>query len=108
MLKRPGGDRQRVDVPAPAPAPALAPALALRHDEHVVLSAVEPAPEPGAPAKTRVLNLLHRLTDAAPGPPRATPRVPPPEGPAPSSEPRADAGRHDGLLARERVSRNAS
>ncbi len=38
-------------------------ALVLHHDEQAVLAAVELALEAGAPTKTHVLNVLHRLID---------------------------------------------
>ena len=53
LLKKPGGDREMVDILA----------LVLQHDEQAVLSAVEMALEAGVPTKTHVLNLLHRLVD---------------------------------------------
>ena len=51
MLKTPGGDREMVEILA----------LVLQHDEQAVLTAVELALEAGAPTKTHILNLLHRL-----------------------------------------------
>ena len=54
LLKRPGGDREMVDVLA----------LALQHDEGAVLRAVDMALTAGVPTKMHVLNLLHRLTTA--------------------------------------------
>jgi transposase len=51
MLRRPGGDREMVDILA----------LVLQHDEEAVLTAVELALSEGVPTKTHVLNLLHRL-----------------------------------------------
>ena len=53
LLKQPGGDREMVEILA----------LVLHHDEHAVLCAVELALSDGAPTKTHVLNLLHRLID---------------------------------------------
>ena len=53
LLKKPGGDREMVDILA----------LVLQHDEDAVLLAVEMALETGVPTKTHVLNLLHRLVD---------------------------------------------
>ena len=41
-------------------------ALVLQHDEQAVLTAVELALEAGAPTKTHILNLLHRLVDGKP------------------------------------------
>ena len=56
MLKTPGGDREMVEILA----------LVLQHDEQAVLAAVELALEAGAPTKTHILNLLHRLVDGKP------------------------------------------
>jgi hypothetical protein len=53
LLKRPGGDREMVEILA----------LVLHHDEQAVLCAVELALEAGVPTKTHILNILHRLTD---------------------------------------------
>jgi hypothetical protein len=53
LLRRPGGEREMVDILA----------LVLQHDEGAVLCAVELALEAGVATKTHVLNLLHRLTD---------------------------------------------
>ncbi len=41
-------------------------ALVLQHDEQAVLAAVELALEAGAPTKTHILNVLHRLVDGKP------------------------------------------
>ena len=48
MLRRPGGDREMVDILA----------LVLHHDEQAVLTAVELALEGGVPTKTHVLNMV--------------------------------------------------
>ncbi len=56
LLKTPGGDREMVEILA----------LVLQHDEQAVLTAVELALEAGVPAKTHIINLLHRLIDAKP------------------------------------------
>lgn len=53
LLRKPGGDREMVDILA----------LVLQHDEQAVLSAVDMALTSGVPTKTHVLNLLHRLVD---------------------------------------------
>jgi DNA replication protein DnaC len=53
LLKKPGGDREMVDILA----------LVLQHDEQAVLSAVDMALKSSVPTKTHVLNLLHRLVD---------------------------------------------
>ena len=56
LLRRPGGDREMVEILA----------LVLLHDEQAVLCAVEMALDAGVPTKTHVLNLLHRLVDGKP------------------------------------------
>ena len=66
LLRRPGGDREMVDVLA----------LVLQHDEQAVLCAVELALEGGVATKTHVLNLLHRLTDNKNTPRSSTRRRP--------------------------------
>lgn len=53
MLRKPGGDRETVDILA----------LVLHYDEQAVLTAVELSLAEGVPSKTHVLNLLHRLID---------------------------------------------
>ena len=58
LLKQRGGDREMVDILA----------LVLHHDEQAVLAAVELALEAGAPSKTHILNVLHRLVDGRPAP----------------------------------------
>ena len=95
LLKRPGGDREMVEVLA----------LVLQHDEEAVLCAVELALEAGVPTKTHVLNLLHRLVDESPA---GTPGVAPPTGLALLEEPKADVGRYDGLRGRAHRVRHAS
>jgi hypothetical protein len=57
MLRKPGGDREMVDILS----------LVLQHDEQAVLVAVELALSEGVPTKTHVLNLLHRLVDGKVG-----------------------------------------
>ena len=84
LLKRPGGDREMVEILA----------LVLQHDEQAVLAAVELALEGGVATKTNILNLLHRLVDGAP---TSTPPVTSPQALALSREPRADVHRYDGL-----------
>ena len=54
LLKRPGGDREMVDVLT----------LVLHHDEHTVLCAVELSLETGAPSKQHVISILNRLLEA--------------------------------------------
>jgi hypothetical protein len=95
LLKRPGGDREMVEILA----------LVLQHDEEAVLCAVELAIEAGVPTKTHVLNLLHRLVDESPA---GTPRVAPPTGLALLEEPKADVQRYDGLRGRKKGVRHAS
>ncbi len=56
MLKKPGGDREMVEILA----------LVLQHDEQAVLTAAELALAAGAPTKMHILNLLHRLVDGKP------------------------------------------
>ena len=94
LLKRPGGDRDMVEILA----------LVLQHDEQAVLSAVELALEGGVPTKTHILNLLHRLVD---GKPTATPPIIAPQALTLSREPRADVERYD-ALRRTQEARHAS
>ncbi len=95
MLRRPGGDREMVDILA----------LVLQHDEQAVLCAVELALEAGVPTKTHVLNLLHRLVD---GKTTGGPPVDTPQALALRREPRADVERYDGLRAQVAGGRHAS
>jgi len=84
LLKRPGGDREMVEILA----------LVLQHDEQAVLCAVEMALSAGVPTKTHILNLLHRLVDGK------APTVPPVDAPQAlvlTQEPRADVERYDAL-----------
>jgi transposase len=84
LLRRPGGDREMVDILA----------LVLQHDEQAVLSAVELALEAGVPTKTHVLNLLHRLID---GKPVVPPTVDAPQALTLTHEPKANVERYDAL-----------
>ena len=86
MLRRPGGDREMVDILA----------LVLRHDEQAVLAAVEMALAAGVPTKTAVLNLELWLADGklVGGPPLDTPQAL-----VLHHEPKANVERHDGLRA---------
>jgi transposase len=84
LLKYPGGDREMVEILA----------LVLQHDEQAVLCAVELALSDGAPTKTHVLNVLHRLID---GKSSASPTVDTPQALNLASEPRADVERYDAL-----------
>jgi transposase len=82
LLRRPGGDREMVDILA----------LVLHHDENAVLVAVEMALEAGNPSKPHILNLLGRLLEI----PRPAP-VRPPEGLELTLEPEANVSRYDRL-----------
>ena len=84
MLRKPGGDREMVDILA----------LILQHDEQAVLAAVELALAEGVATKTHVLNLLHRLVDGKVigGPPLDTPQAL-----VLHREPKANVERYDGL-----------
>ena len=97
LLKYPGGDREMVEILA----------LVLQHDEQAVLCAVELALNDGAPTKTHILNLLHRLID---GKSSAPPTVDTPQALSLASEPRADVERYDTLRdeAAAREARHAS
>ena len=88
MLRKPGGDREMVDILS----------LVLQHDEQMVLRAVEMALEAGVPTKTHILNLLHRLVDR-----KATdyPEVDPPDALALQNAPQADVERYDNLRDQE-------
>jgi len=95
MLRKPGGDREMVDILA----------LVLHHDEQAVLTAVELALAEGVPTKTHVLNILHRLVDGKVigGPPLDTPQAL-----ALQREPKANVARYDGLRAQIAGDRHAS
>ena len=95
MLRRPGGDREMVDILA----------LVLQHDEEAVLTAVELALSEGVPTKTHVLNLLHRLIDG-----KATrgPDIDTPQALILSREPTANVERYDGLRVQNVGGRHAS
>jgi transposase len=95
MVRRPGGDREMVDILA----------LVLHHDEQAVLTAVELALSEGVPTKTHVLNLLHRLVDGKVigGPPIDTPQAL-----ALHREPEANVERYDDLRAQIAGGRHAS
>ncbi len=82
LLKRPGGDREMVEILA----------LVLHHDEQAVLTAVELALEAGVPSKPHVLNLLARLLGEAPPAPMSAP-----PGLALRVEPQANVERYDDL-----------
>ena len=95
MLRKPGGDREMVDILA----------LVLHHDEQAVLTAVELALTEGVPTKTHVLNLLHRLVDGkvVGGPPLDAPQAL-----ALHSEPKANVERYDDLRSQSVGGRYAS
>ena len=95
MLRRPGGDREMVDILA----------LVLQHDEQAVLVAVEMALAEGVATKTHVLNLLHRLID---GKTTDGPNIDTPEALILRHEPKANVERYDGLRARIAGDRHAS
>lgn len=63
LLKRPGGDREMVDILA----------LVLLHDEHLVEQAITQALDIGEASKAHVLNCLSRLEQPARLPPLQTP-----------------------------------
>ena len=84
LLKKPGGDREMVDILA----------LVLQHDEDAVLLAVEMALETGVPTKTHVLNLLHRLVD---GKSLTPPTLDAPQALMLTNEPQANVQRYDAL-----------
>jgi len=86
LLKRPGGDREMVEILA----------LVLLHDERMVLMAVDLALEAGAASKQTVLNILSRLLDSPPLPPLQAPQAF-----ALEVEPLANVDRYDQLRDRE-------
>lgn len=95
MIRKPGGDREMVDILA----------LVLQHDEQAVLTAVELALAEGVATKTHVLNLLHRLVDGkvVGGPPLDTPQAL-----ALRREPSANVERYDSLRSQTEGGRHAS
>ena len=82
LLKRPGGDREMVDVLA----------LVLLHDEALVERAVEQALKIDRPSKQHVINCLSRITDK----PKPEPTQPPAALKL-VTEPAADTNRYDRL-----------
>jgi len=88
LLKRPGGDREMVEILA----------LVLQHDEQAVLCAVELALEAGVPTKTHVLNILHRLVD---GKTDNAARIDAPKALSLRREPKADVERYDALRGKD-------
>jgi hypothetical protein len=95
MLRRPGGDREMVDILA----------LVLHHDEQAVLAAAQMAIEAGVPTKIHVLNLLHRLVD---GKTTHDPTLDTPRALILKHEPKANVERYDGLRAQIVAGRHAS
>jgi hypothetical protein len=95
MLRRPGGDREMVDVLA----------LVLHHDEQAVLTAVEMALEMGVPTKTHLLNILHRLVD---GKTSGAPEVDAPQALTLHNAPKANVERYDDLRDQSQETRHAS
>lgn len=87
LLRRPGGDREMVDILA----------LVLQHDEAAVLCAVELALEDGVATKTHILNVLHRLTDGR----GTTAAIDAPQALVLGQEPRTDIERYDTLRDQE-------
>jgi transposase len=88
LLKRPGGDREMVEILA----------LVLHHDEQAVLYAVEVALEAGVPTKTHILNLLHRLVD---GKETAVALIDAPQALTLRQEPKANVARYDTLRGKD-------
>ena len=84
LLKRPGGDREMVEILS----------LVLHHDEQAVLRAVELALEAGVATKTHVLNVLQRLIDGK-APPAAP--IDAPQALRLTQEPEANVVRYDRL-----------
>ena len=88
LLKRPGGDREMVEILA----------LVLHHDEQAVLCAVEVALEAGGPTKTHILNLLHRLVD---GKETEVTLIDAPQALTLRQEPKANVARYDTLRGKD-------
>jgi transposase len=82
LLRRPGGDREMVDILA----------LVLLHDEQQVERAVAKSLEAGEPSKQHVLNCLSRLEE-----PRRPKRLKAPTALKLVTEPLADTARYDKL-----------
>jgi len=93
LLKKPGGDREMVDILS----------LVLQHDEQAVLMAVDMALKSGVPTKTHILNLLHRLVD---GKSLIPPPINAPQALTLNNEPKANVERYDTL--RKTEARHAS
>lgn len=82
LLKRPGGDREMVEILA----------LVLHHEEQAVLCAVELALEAQAPSKQHIVNVLGRLLE-----PTAPKPIDAPQGLKLAVEPQANVTRYDRL-----------
>ncbi|MFC3312925.1 IS21 family transposase [Falsigemmobacter intermedius] len=94
LLRKPGGDREMVDILS----------LVMHHDEQAVLAAVEQALAEGVPTKTHVLNILHRIVDRkGPLEPLETPQAL-----NLRREPKANVERYDRLRPRIVGGRHAS
>ena len=89
LLKKPGGDREMVEVLA----------LVLHHEEQAVLTAVEMALEVGVLTKMYVINVLHRLLDGKAEPPS----VDAPQALRLVNEPQANVDRYDALREERKV-----
>ena len=88
LLKRPGGDREMVDILA----------LVLHHDEALVEQAIRQAIDQGGYSQQHVLNCLHRLLQ----PPAPQP-IQPPARLKLVEEPLADPNRYDNLRGKRYV-----
>jgi hypothetical protein len=88
LLKRPGGDREMVEILA----------LVLHHDEQAVLCAVELALDASVPTKTHILNLLHRLVD---GKDTQVTVIDAPQALVLRQEPKANVARYDALRGKD-------
>ncbi|WP_343721964.1 IS21 family transposase, partial [Herbaspirillum seropedicae] len=86
MLKRPGGDREMVEILA----------LVMFHEEATVLAAVEAALRGGTPSKQVVVNILSRLLDGTPAP-----KITTPQALRLAIEPVADVSKYDSLRPKE-------
>ena len=95
MLRRPGDDREMIDILA----------LVLHHDEQAVLAAVGMALAEGVATKPHVLNLLHRLIN---GKTIGGPDIDTPQALILQREPEANVERYDGLSDRTAGGRHAS
>ena len=104
MLRKPGGDREMVDILALVLHHVM-PEACLQHDEQALLVAVEMALAEDVATKTHVLNLLHCLID---GKTIGGPDIDTPQAFALRSEPKANVERYDGLRARTAGGRHAS